>query len=324
MSKLKYHNLGERILNRYKEKQTILPPEILGHFFQRAYRLTGNDACIPPLAQYYYDTRIPIVQKGLGLLQDYVEHDINFPLNHNHPTNNKRKIDRYTLYQKCPEIAFFDEFLINLFYLTSTQLCTSLAENTCKRSIALLQQIDFEKIYYNKEVMLKDNSFMINSIFFINYLKLNNPHIRTKVVNLVKDYYLNEHYCLQQDLKMWEYHSFIYSLTHIVIAASHFYEKDISQYAWIPHYFAENIDEIIARTKIDILAEVGLSIKLSKQQERYSVAIRKINDHIINHYNFDRMLTPKYLIKKEHSNSIIMLLFYNNDQWYPGPNLILK
>lgn len=324
MSKQKCHNLGERILERYKERVSTLPPDVIGHFFQRAYRLTGNKMYIPLLAHYYHNTRIPIVENGVKLLQDHVDHNINFLLNTNHPTNNKRKVDRYLLYQEHPEISFFDEFLINLFYLTSAKLCTTSSNDTCQRSIKLLTKINFEKIYYDKEVMIKDNSFMINSVFFLDYLKLNEANISAKVVDLVQYHYLDDRYRLRQDLKMWEYHSFIYILTHIIIAASQFYEKNVSQYAWISQFFAENIDEIIERTKIDIIAEVGLSIKLCQQQDKYHIATNKINEHILNHYDFDRMLTPKYLIKKEHSNSIIMLLFYDNSQWHSGPNLISK
>lgn len=316
------HKIAQQIIDAYTKNLKILPQNSRGHFFQRAYRITGDQKYCDLLGQYYYNNRIPVIQSGLLNLRANVEDAAQLPLTGIHPKDNPRKIVRYELYKQEPALSFFDEFLINLYYIKSAHLCETPHKDLCIDAIDLLEKINFEKLYYNENTILKDGSFMINSVFFLNYLKISHcEKLHLKTVKFVKNYYLNNQLKLQKNLNQWEYHSFIYNLTHIIIAESYFYERSVDQHLWITQFFTENIEEIINRTKMDIISEIGLCIKLTKQQQKYSATMEIIQNHIVDNYDFDQMLSSDFLVKKEHNNSIIMLLFHESKEWFPGPNL---
>lgn len=320
MNEKESKQIAQKILQKYEENLFYLPQKNIGHFFERAYRMTGNEKYIKPLAQYFFIKKTKILSKSLTSLKNHIENGRDFELSGTYPQKNQRQIDRYEEYKKNPAISFHNTLLLNMFFMKSVGLADSYYKKTCDEIMQLLETVDFKKLYYDEDVILKVGSFAINAVFFLDYLGLN-KELKDDVVVLIKEHYLDEILILKESLDKWEYHTFIYNLTHVLIAASDFYEKDVTDYLWITKYFNENVDEIIENTTIDILAEVGLCIKLTRQEKEYKNTFNKIKNHILENHDFDEMLKVENLIKKEHTNSIIMLLFYNNDSWYPGPNL---
>ncbi|MGB5445760.1 MAG: DUF3541 domain-containing protein, partial [Psychromonas sp.] len=57
----------------------------------------------------------------------------------------------------------------------------------------------------------------------------------------------------------------IYGLTHIIFAASAYYQHPIKEqdFQWIYDYYRNNVDKIIGRTKEDVIAEVGINFLLA-------------------------------------------------------------
>ncbi|MGF1756743.1 DUF3541 domain-containing protein [Photobacterium sagamiensis] len=57
----------------------------------------------------------------------------------------------------------------------------------------------------------------------------------------------------------------IYGLTHIIFAASAYYQHQINEqdFHWVYDYYRNNIDTIIARAKEDVIAEVGINFLLA-------------------------------------------------------------
>ncbi|MGV2986249.1 DUF3541 domain-containing protein [Vibrio sp. E150_011] len=70
-----------------------------------------------------------------------------------------------------------------------------------------------------------------------------------------EDYRLNEQ----------QFNNKLYGMTHIILADSQYYQRTVSEseHQWIFDYFRKNIDDIIAHTKEDVIAEVGLSFLLA-------------------------------------------------------------
>ncbi|UXI00224.1 DUF3541 domain-containing protein [Photobacterium sp. TY1-4] len=62
-----------------------------------------------------------------------------------------------------------------------------------------------------------------------------------------------------------QYMNKIYGLTHIIFAASGYYQHPVSEqeFQWIFDYYRRNIDTILARTKEDVIAEVGINFLLA-------------------------------------------------------------
>lgn len=80
----------------------------------------------------------------------------------------------------------------------------------------------------------------------------------------------------------------VYGLTHIIFAATEYYQHPVkeSEYQWIYDYYRDNIDTIIARSKEDVIAEVGINFLLAGLEsdpvvEKTRKAIqRSLNRHV--------------------------------------------
>lgn len=321
MSTTQEHKIAKDILNTYEQNIFYLPQKNIGHFFERAYRMTGDDKYITTLSQHFFIKQVNLLTKQLPTLRNYINNGTTIELVGTFAQKNPRQRNRYSTYKQNPQIPFFNSLILNLFFTQSVGLHTSCCIDLYAELFDLLKRIDFDEIYYSKDIILNVSSFAINSVIFLDYLDLDKNSLKQRFIKLVKNHYLDENLALRQKLNEWEYCTFIYNLTHIIIAESNFYEKSVDDYHWIIKYFAQNTQEIIQNTTIDILAEVGLCIKLTKQEVKYKKALRMIKDYILENYDIKEKLTLQYIVKKEHTNSIIMLLFFQNDNWNPGPNI---
>jgi hypothetical protein len=321
MNVQKENDIAISILKTYEKNIPLLSQTNIGHFFERAYRLTGDKKYLTILASHFFIKQIHLLTTQLPRLRNFIENPSDFKLTKNFPQNTVRQQKRYAVYKKYPQIPVLNNVIMDLFFINSMNLLNSCCIKSYAELIDLLKKVDFDDIYYKEEVILNVSSFAFNSAILLNHLNLDETSLKQRLIKLTKDYYLNKNLKLQQDLDEWEYHTFIYNLTHIIIAESGFYEKNVSDHFWIIQYFAQNIQEITKNVNIDILAEVGLCIKLTKQEQKYKKVLNIIKKHILENYDIEKMLTPEYISKKEHTNSIIMLLFFQNDTWQSGPDL---
>jgi len=105
----------------------------------------------------------------------------------------------------------------------------------------------------------------------------------------------------------------IYGLTHIIFAASSYYQHPIDEknYQWLYDYYRDNIDIIIARTKEDVIAEVGINFLLAGlDDDPIVLKTRKVIQQAINR---ESGLVPSVtggvdFIKGEHRNVLAIML----------------
>nr|WP_245907189.1 DUF3541 domain-containing protein [Photobacterium sanctipauli] len=57
----------------------------------------------------------------------------------------------------------------------------------------------------------------------------------------------------------------IYGMTHIIFAAAEYYQHSVNEadFQWIYDYYRDNVEQILARSKEDVLAEVGINFLLA-------------------------------------------------------------
>ncbi|WP_428476176.1 DUF3541 domain-containing protein [Photobacterium japonica] len=62
-----------------------------------------------------------------------------------------------------------------------------------------------------------------------------------------------------------QYMNKLYGMTHIILAASEYYQYEIDEenFQWIFDYYRTNIDTILQRAKADVVAEVGINFLLA-------------------------------------------------------------
>ncbi|WP_434361355.1 DUF3541 domain-containing protein [Parasalinivibrio latis] len=71
-----------------------------------------------------------------------------------------------------------------------------------------------------------------------------------------------------------QFNNKLYGMTHIILAASEYYRKPVNEkdFAWIYNYFRKNMDTILARSKEDVVAEVGITFLLAGMEDDPVVA----------------------------------------------------
>ncbi|MCL9774179.1 DUF3541 domain-containing protein [Vibrio methylphosphonaticus] len=132
-----------------------------------------------------------------------------------------------------------------------------------------------------------------------------------------EDYRLNEQ----------QFANKLYGMTHIILADSEYYQRTVneSDHQWIFDYFRKNIDDIIAHTKEDVIAEVGITFLLAGLDD--DPVVDKTRQAIIKAINKEKGMIPSAsgdfdFAYGEHRNVLaIMLLSWQAPK--SGPNLHL-
>tara|TARA_B110000208_G_C11794080_1_gene438806 strand:+ start:2567 stop:3088 length:522 start_codon:yes stop_codon:yes gene_type:complete len=153
-----------------------------------------------------------------------------------------------------------------------------------------------------------DASALINYVYYFRSLGIHDYLI--VYTNKFKLIYNNKN-----KIKKYEYRNKIYGMTHFIIAGSNYYQNyvDYTEYKWIINYFKKNINEILKRTTIDIIVEVGICLYLVKLFD--NELINLITNKLIQNYDINNyLIKPKNksndLNKNEHT-SILILMFFN-------------
>lgn len=118
----------------------------------------------------------------------------------------------------------------------------------------------------------------------------------------------------------------VYGMTHIVLAASGYYQHDLkaADYRWITDYFLSHGQQILERTSEDVMAEVALCLELTGQGDQ--PLVRSIKDRLKQAINIKAGLIPSVsgkvaLSSGEHRNVLAIALLAWPAKRFDGPNL---
>lgn len=315
------HDLADRIYSTYVGNLYQIPPKERIHFVRRAYRIRGEEELMAIIDSWTRLRTVPMIKKRSDSLRTIVGRNDPYPSVAFKPSNNLRLAQRNKLFSQRPELQFYRRYLMDLFQAYTCGVDQTLLRKEWDGYIELLRSVDFESIYIDLQVLSKASSFAVNSVIFLDKLGVD-PGIQRRFIGYLRGAYLNEDLSLVEELSAASYTSFIYNLTHIVIARSSFYQQWVSGPLWVGQFFAENVDVILSRCSYDVIAEVGLSLKLMKLDATYPDQYSKLINHILKNYNFDVSLSSEYLKRREHTNAVLMLLFSEISTWKKGPYVI--
>ena len=302
------------ILSMYQKYQALLPLKERGHFFIRAYKVTGNPAYKEVIAQYMFQSK-PRFHETLRALEMRQWNKAQTSGIH----YGYRARQRLDLYQKHPQLPLINRLLFDLFLTKKFNLHTQDFKQYFDTSIQRIKKENLGSLLLRKDSLLKGGSFTINSLFILAYLDIDAT--QAQATKRVKDLFLNKNLVLTRELSRAQFRSFLYILTHIIINASCFYEHYVEGYAWITDYFAITIDRILAQATDDILAEIALSIKLCKKSDVYGEALSLLVTELEKRFAPACFSQPEFLIKKEHTNSMLLLLLSGQKEFFSGPDL---
>ncbi len=295
---------GKLILDHYESKAYQLKPSKAGHMGLRLFRNYQDDKYAFLLLQgiLYTDKGLnKLVKNGLDSLsiEKYIKKN-----NQSFKANTKKKRLRKNTFKTYPRYRFMaTKILRHVARLDEL----GLQHKKHKKFIQLLEDYDFQKVFTDPMMIKAWGAQLANQVYWLKQIGI--ADYTKEFREAVKRTYPNH---MDKNLSKQQFENKIYTLTHIIIAASGYYQTnlDYKDYSDIIDYFRSNTVMILQRIKEDVIIEVGISLLLV--DESYP-EIQQIRTHINNKVDLEKrmVLSPSGkdgFAKGEHRNIIAVLL----------------
>ena len=304
--------LVKRIRQNFESRLYELPPRIQGHYGVRLYRTSGDQRYFNAALYDYYVVvdRINAILPNLND-RDYIAKQaktLTSELSRGKWGRARRKSLR-----KYPEFIFYAETLGYAARLDEFGIAVP-AEVT-----NALANHDFQPAFTDKVMIKAWAAQLANYAYWLQQLDI------VDYTQAYKSAFL-ETYPDNRDgeLSRWQYKNKLYGLTHLIIAASGYYQHPVSakEFGWVLKYFTDNQQRILDITSADVIAEVAICFLLAEQANHTLVA--KIKSRLISQYSTEHSMVPSVsgkinLATGEHRNVLTLMLFNWPDQLMAGP-----
>lgn len=319
-------NIGEDILNKYKKLYHQMTPIQQEHFTVRMFAITGDKQYLLPIFPYL----MLLVNRYNHLLanvnsRNHIQAETN-RLVTTDPLDSDKKIIRMLQLRKNHWIAYDFNFLILLYKIYFYKLEKTPFVKSMDPGKRYLQS----RLVAMKQFILDERNIKIYGAQLINYvyylLDLNLIDLRMVYTRQFKKAFPDEQ---DKNLSINDYSAKIYGLTHFIVAASNYYQKNLNaaEFAWIMDYFDKNIDNILKKTENDIITEIGICyLLLGKAQ---SPVFQKIKAYIRRAYDPSHHMLPNKVqsfdaLKGEHRNILAIMLFNWPQKLSPVPDAFFQ
>lgn len=317
-------DIGDKIQKNFDDNLFKLKPIIQSHYAVRLYRITGRKDYLYPIISFQFVESIQLQQllkKTPRFSSIKFNKNISLPRNYDsHSRAQKRK----ALLAQLPELSNTLKILLILDHAQQFNTLNSpLYPHTQMALAHVKKNIHSLSAFLLNPVVIKISAAQVaNFVYLLHRLEL--IDLREEYIDRFQTVFANRNDRMLNN-KMFE--DKIYGMTHIIIAASDYYQKKLAyeQFAWIYEYFDQHIDEILRRTKPDVIAEVGLSFCLI-DKTNHSSSLDKIKQFLKNKFNPNQQTIPNKsgsndLNLAEHRNVLAIMLFKWPSTLYSGPDL---
>lgn len=308
--------ISKKIIDNYEKNIKNLSIYQTGHFFTRAFKITGNKQYEDRLCRFMLSYEPNIISDFFSRIR---KEEIQYKAPKEKLLSSLRIKERYLFYEKNPRTKLYLDVLQYLIYVDKFNLWDFILKKEKNRFIEILRRESFIKLFLNDEAIKTNGSYIFNSLSVLKKIEI--CDLTEKAVCILKKIYFNEDLSIKRNISKNEIISMLYSLTHLIIADTLYYERYCNKYGWVTDFFAKNLDFIIKNSTEDVLAEVGLCFKFCRKENLYKKEFRKIKRHILIKFSTLKLRKAQYIIKNEHTNSLIMLLFAENEEIFKGPDL---
>lgn len=316
-----YQKSAQVILQTYRENAFLLSPAKSGHMGLRLYKNYKSreyryQLLQGAIASAHRLDKIANAGFELDSLQEYA-----LQLNAKYKGSTTKKRLRKACLEKYPMYNLIaNKVLRNVLRLQELGLYHSEHDHF----VALLQSYDFKSVFTDSDMIRAWGAQLANQVYWLYQLDLGD--YREDFRKSVNEVYPA---AMDDSLSKQQFENKIYTLTHIIIAASAYYSHtlDYSEYSDIVDYFRVEVNTIIDRCKEDVIIETGLSLLLVDDA---FPEIAQIRDHIVSKIDPEAEMILSVsgsddIPLGEHRNIIaVLLLDWQGCSALPGKNEILR
>ncbi len=219
--------------------------------------------------------------------------------------SNQRTVLRYQATKLMPEYLYLGVGLLGSMARADEY---GLKHRDDKKLREVIRRYDFAK-YVTDESMVKAWAAQLaNQVYWLR--QLGEQDVVDDFITTFKKVYPDNN---DSVLTKQQFGNKVYGLTHIIFAASRYYQHPINEqdYQWIYDYYRNNIDTIIERAKEDVIAEVGINFLLAGlDDDPVVLKTRKVIQKALNReHGLIPSVTGEMDLKKgEHRNVLAIML----------------
>lgn len=319
VSTLTTASIGEQIRARYEQTLPDLSPDKQRHYATRLYRITGD-------SDY-----LPIIYQNLIGNADFLQQDLSQLHNRDYRLSRARQIarayrdDTHKHQHRKQLLLVYDEipFAKNLLYYLNKVDQFGLAGKPpftrTEQGLDYLRQVDFARFILDPEVIAAYSPQLANMVYYLHGLGIRD--LREPFQQAFRQVFPDQPPQPGPALE-----ARVYGMTHVIIAASGYYQKPIRRedFAWIFDYLERHHRDLIAYTKPDIYTEMALCFLLAGEGD--SPVVAAVRQALEQRYDPQARMIPSPrwgtdLNKGEHRNVLAIMLYHWPEQLHPGPNL---
>ncbi|MFT6927794.1 MAG: hypothetical protein ACJAZP_003439 [Psychromonas sp.] len=297
---------AQMIRDKFEGQLYTLPPYHAGHYGLRMYRQTldnkyamtiWSDMARVASRLNYFASEVHNPEQ----IKAYAQHRIEAYRDQ----NSARTQLRYQATKEMPEYLYLGVSLLGSMARANEY---GLKHKEDKKLHEVIRRYDFTKYVTNEKMIQAWAAQLANQVYWLR--QLGEQDVVDKFIRAFKKTYPDSD---DDKLSDQQFMNKIYGLTHIIFAASNYYQLPIKEqdFQWIYDYYRHNIDTILVRTKEDVIAEVGISFLLAGlENDPVVLQTQKMIEQAIDH---SQGLVPSTtgdttLSSSEHRNVLAIML----------------
>lgn len=308
-----YHDIVQAIKAKYDQQLDALTGYKASHYATRIYRMSGDTAYLD------YNVRdlkfmLKEAERLLQVAQGNSVTEYSKTKAESGSSSPRAKLRRQSL-SVAPDFPYYLHSLGVLRRAFEYRVCAVQFEQLKRHILAH----DYAHYFSNPVMIQAWAAQLANAVVWLKLL--GGEDYSDLFIHALQQVYPDDQDHL---LSEQQYRNKLYGLTHILLANSQYYQRAINRadFAWIFDYFDTHIDTIIARTRVDVIAEVGIAYLLAEEFDH--PALEKAKHHIVQQYNATHQMIPGQngnlnISAGSHRNILSIILLSTPRKLYPGP-----